>query len=51
MSEPSPIGAPLKRREDLPLLAGAGRYVDDIKRSSMVHLGVVRSPQIGRAHV
>jgi carbon-monoxide dehydrogenase large subunit len=44
MSERSPIGASLKRREDLPLLAGAGRYVDDIRRPGMVHLGVVRSP-------
>jgi aerobic carbon-monoxide dehydrogenase large subunit len=43
MPEPSPIGASLKRREDLPLLVGAGRYVDDIRRPGMVHLGVVRS--------
>ena len=43
MTEQAPIGASLKRREDLPLLRGAGRYVDDIKRAGMVYLGVVRS--------
>jgi carbon-monoxide dehydrogenase large subunit len=44
MSEPGPIGAPLRRREDLPLLTGVGRYVDDVRRPGMVYVGVVRSP-------
>jgi carbon-monoxide dehydrogenase large subunit len=38
------FGLSLKRREDLPLLKGAGRYLDDITRPGLVHLGVVRSP-------
>jgi carbon-monoxide dehydrogenase large subunit len=38
-----PFGAALKRREDLPLLTGAGRYLDDLGRPGMVYLGVVRS--------
>jgi carbon-monoxide dehydrogenase large subunit len=39
-----PFGAALKRREDLPLLTGMGRYLDDLTRPGLVHLGVVRSP-------
>ena len=38
------FGLSLKRREDLHLLKGAGRYLDDITRPGLVHLGVVRSP-------
>ena len=38
------FGLSLKPREHLPLLRGAGRYLDDITRPGMVHLGVVRSP-------
>ncbi len=37
------IGASPLRREDRRLLTGAGRYLDDLRRDSMVHLGVVRS--------
>jgi len=49
-AEGSVMGASLKRREDLPLLAGAGRYVDDLRRSRMAYVGVVRSPH-GHARV
>jgi len=38
------FGLSLKPREHLPLLRGAGRYLDDITRPGLVHLGVVRSP-------
>ena len=37
------IGASPRRKEDLRLLTGAGRYVDDLRREGMLHLGVVRS--------
>ena len=42
MSE-SPIGASPRRKEDAPLLQGRGRYLDDLKRPGIAHLGVVRS--------
>jgi carbon-monoxide dehydrogenase large subunit len=38
------VGASLKRKEDARLLAGRGRYVDDIALPGTVHLGLVRSP-------
>ena len=38
-----PIGASPRRKEDVPLLQGRGRYVDDLRRPGMAHLGVVRS--------
>src|SRR5262245_43312823 len=38
------IGAPIKRLEDPRLLAGRGRYVDDLARPGMAHAIVVRSP-------
>jgi carbon-monoxide dehydrogenase large subunit len=38
------FGLSVKPREHLPLLQGAGRYLDDITRPGLVHLGVVRSP-------
>ncbi|MCA6100511.1 xanthine dehydrogenase family protein molybdopterin-binding subunit [Bradyrhizobium australafricanum] len=38
------IGQPLKRREDVKLLTGKGRYVDDIRLPGMLHMVVVRSP-------
>ena len=41
---PSPIGASPRRKEDAPLLAGRGRFLDDLRRPGAVHLGVVRSP-------
>ena len=38
------IGAAIERIEDLRLLTGNGRYVDDIHRNGMLHAVVVRSP-------
>ena len=38
------VGAPLRRREDRPLLTGAGRFVDDIHIAGMLHVAIVRSP-------
>ena len=38
------VGAPLKRLDDLRLLTGRGRYVDDITLPRMVHVAFVRSP-------
>jgi carbon-monoxide dehydrogenase large subunit len=37
-------GVSVKRSEDLRILAGAGRYVDDIKLPGMLHAAFVRSP-------
>jgi carbon-monoxide dehydrogenase large subunit len=38
------IGRPLRRREDPRLLAGAGRYVADLRLPGALHLAFVRSP-------
>ncbi|UPK29153.1 xanthine dehydrogenase family protein molybdopterin-binding subunit [Bradyrhizobium sp. 195] len=38
------VGQPLRRREDHKLLAGRGRYVDDIKLPGMLHMAILRSP-------
>jgi carbon-monoxide dehydrogenase large subunit len=38
------LGVPLRRREDRPLVTGAGRFVDDISLPGMLHMAVVRSP-------
>lgn len=38
------VGQPLRRREDFKLLAGKGRYVDDVKLPGMLHMAVLRSP-------
>ena len=38
------IGQPVRRVEDTRFLAGAGRYVDDLKLPNMAHAYVVRSP-------
>jgi Aerobic-type carbon monoxide dehydrogenase, large subunit CoxL/CutL homologs len=38
------VGQPIKRREDLPLIQGKGRYVDDIKADGVLYVGFVRSP-------
>ena len=38
------IGAPLKRKEDDPLLRGRGTYVDNIDLPGTVVMAVVRSP-------
>src|SRR5262245_27238135 len=40
----SAIGASPRRKEDRRLLLGAGRYLDDLTRDDLLHLGVVRSP-------
>ena len=37
------IGTSPLRKEDLRLLHGAGRFVDDLRREATLHLGVVRS--------
>src|SRR5215510_3773855 len=37
------IGASPLRKEDRRLLVGAGRYLDDLRREDLAHLGVVRS--------
>ena len=37
------IGQPLRRREDLPLVRGQGRYVDDIDLPGLAHVVFVRS--------
>jgi carbon-monoxide dehydrogenase large subunit len=41
---PSFIGAPVQRREDPALVAGAGRYVDDLTPTGTLYLALVRSP-------
>jgi carbon-monoxide dehydrogenase large subunit len=38
------IGQPMKRREDRPLVMGAGRYVDDLQPAGLCHVVFVRSP-------
>jgi carbon-monoxide dehydrogenase large subunit len=37
------IGASPRRKEDRRLLVGEGRYLDDLTREGLLHLGVVRS--------
>jgi carbon-monoxide dehydrogenase large subunit len=37
------VGQPLLRIEDLRLLRGKGRYVDDIHREGMLHAAILRS--------
>jgi aerobic carbon-monoxide dehydrogenase large subunit len=37
-------GTSVKRSEDLRILTGRGRYVDDVKLSGMLHAAFVRSP-------
>src|SRR5256712_10995161 len=44
MEQPSDlIGSSPRRKEDRRLLVGAGRYLDDLTREGLLHLGVVRS--------
>ena len=38
------VGRPVKRIEDLPLLQGRGRFVDDLQFPAMLHAAFVRSP-------
>ena len=42
------IGSSVKRREDVPLLRGVGKYVGDIRRPGMVHAAILRSPAMER---
>jgi len=37
------IGRPLRRREDLPLLRGQGKYLDDLHLPGLAHVAFVRS--------
>src|SRR3990172_7622521 len=37
------IGASPRRKEDAPLLVGAGRFLDDLHRPGLVHLRAVRT--------
>ena len=41
---PQAIGQPLRRKEDLRLLTGAGRYSDDVKLPGQAYAFVLRSP-------
>ena len=38
------VGAALKRKEDARLVAGRGRYLDDLRLPGLLHLVIVRSP-------
>ncbi len=38
------IGKPVPRREDRPLMIGAGRYMADINLPGMLHMAILRSP-------
>ena len=38
------IGQPVRRKEDVRFLTGAGTYVDDIARENLAHAVVLRSP-------
>src|SRR5574342_699310 len=40
----TPLGSPLRRKEDQRLLTGRGRYVEDLRFPGMVHAAFVRSP-------
>jgi carbon-monoxide dehydrogenase large subunit len=40
----SVVGHPVKRIEDLPLLQGRGRFVDDLQFPGLLHAAFVRSP-------
>src|SRR5213594_3698279 len=44
------VGASIKRKEDARLVAGRGRYLDDIALPGMLHLGLIRSPH-AHAHI
>ena len=41
---PQGIGKPVKRREDIRLLTGRGRYAADFSLPGQVHASIVRSP-------
>jgi len=40
----SPLGSPLRRKEDQRLITGRGRYVEDLHFPGMLHAAFVRSP-------
>jgi aerobic carbon-monoxide dehydrogenase large subunit len=40
----TPLGSPLRRKEDHRLVTGRGRYVEDLRFPEMVHAAFVRSP-------
>lgn len=44
MSTTSALGGVVRRREDPALVTGTGLYVDDVKRTGMLHAAFVRSP-------
>src|SRR5882672_12765322 len=40
----SPIGQPVRRKEDGRLLTGRGRFVADLQLPGLLHAAIVRSP-------
>ena len=40
----TPLGSPLRRKEDQRLITGRGRYVEDLRFPGMLHAAFVRSP-------
>jgi carbon-monoxide dehydrogenase large subunit len=44
ITEPRPMGKPIKRKEDARLVRGQGHYLDDIKLPGMLYLALTRSP-------
>ena len=44
MSTRSLFGARIKRKEDGRLVAGRGRYLDDLRLPDLLHVAIVRSP-------
>ena len=44
MGSPVYVGKPVKRIEDLPLIQGHGRFLDDLQFPGMLHAAFVRSP-------
>jgi aerobic carbon-monoxide dehydrogenase large subunit len=40
----TPLGSPLRRKEDQRLVTGRGRYVEDLRFPGMLHAAFVRSP-------
>jgi carbon-monoxide dehydrogenase large subunit len=40
----TPVGAPLRRKEDHRFVTGRGRYVEDLRFPGMLHAAFVRSP-------
>ena len=38
------VGTSVRRTEDVRILTGRGRYVDDVERPGLLHVAIVRSP-------